>query len=66
MEVSCEQKPKCFNISLKLIELTADSYLDLNYKITFRFEAGKPQPLLEVSDVNYNYSLEETKSPKFS
>ena len=66
MEVSCEQKPKCFNISLKLIELTTDSYLDLNYKITFRFEAGKPQPLLEVSDVNYNYSLEETKSPKFS
>ena len=66
MEVSCEQKPKFFNTLLKLIELTADSYLKLNYKITFRFEAGKPQSLLEVSDVNYNYSLEETKSPKFS
>lgn len=61
MAVSCKQKPKLSQSSLNSINLTADSHLNLNYNITFHFKEGKPQPHLEVSDVNYDYSLEETK-----
>ena len=65
MAVRCKQETKTFQSASRLVELT-ESCLNLSYNITFHFDEGNSRPRLEVSHVTYDYSLEETKSPKLS